>query len=510
MANELIVIDDNSADALEIEGIIRKWGGDYRIRTNDEVPAPKDDTDEAREEFYAAVCEFVRHNLNSDTEAILLDVVFSQGKGVEAPLGYVLGKRLRRQFREIPIIFFTVRGEAEDFRNATYFFNFDGYISKTEFKSWRSDEKFVYEIKKASEKRKEALAELEYFKGVDAESTPISSKQSPVIMHISDIHYGIEGAVSEINAYASTLNALQRDIADNYPREGIPKPNLVVVSGDITKKGALEGYGSAKTFLNELGKLLGIATEHILLVPGNHDVNRAFSRFACNLDPFDESITAEGKPFGGYYPYRFGPFKTFFDDFYDRKYVYSLETNHMFTIFDLRHSYDLVFVGLNSCEIVDHSEKRRGKGYISLDTVQALKRKLTIHGLGGREVRKIAIWHHPLLTPDTEDIDISHHQEVLSELTKDGFFAYLHGHIHKPFHNYSPETGNGIFQFGAGTIGATSVERPEDWPRQYEVLCFNYSEQSHKIYSRQRAGNNFIPFASFVDNKPTYDFTIPA
>src|SRR6266545_5659067 len=108
MGRKLILIDDKPEVVDEIKGLIRKWGLlDYTVVANEGIPKPDNSSEKALNEFISQVIKFVSREVNEDTEAILLDVLFEQGdEGPESqvPLGYSIGKKLRSEFPQVPII----------------------------------------------------------------------------------------------------------------------------------------------------------------------------------------------------------------------------------------------------------------------------------------------------------------------------------------------------------------------------------------------------------------------
>jgi 3',5'-cyclic AMP phosphodiesterase CpdA len=70
------------------------------------------------------------------------------------------------------------------------------------------------------------------------------------IAHISDLHFPAKAA--------EQVTALGRSIAET-------KPDLIVVSGDLTRSGREEEFCQAKTFLDSL-------PARKLVIPGNHDI----------------------------------------------------------------------------------------------------------------------------------------------------------------------------------------------------------------------------------------------
>lgn len=93
-----------------------------------------------------------------------------------------------------------------------------------------------------------------------------------VLLHISDTHFGTEQP--PVVEALVTLAAQQR-------------PDLVVLSGDITQRARPEQFRAAKAFVQRLGA-------PVLAIPGNHDIalfdlwarlNRPYARYAAAFGP---------------------------------------------------------------------------------------------------------------------------------------------------------------------------------------------------------------------------------
>jgi len=102
--------------------------------------------------------------------------------------------------------------------------------------------------------------------------------EKTVIMHISDLHFGIEKKDPTVdNAYRKkVLEKFKENYADmitHYPNYA---PDILVVSGDIAFSGSPEDYEEAKDFFTYLidEKLPGnrLTKESVILCFGNHDV----------------------------------------------------------------------------------------------------------------------------------------------------------------------------------------------------------------------------------------------
>jgi predicted MPP superfamily phosphohydrolase len=104
-----------------------------------------------------------------------------------------------------------------------------------------------------------------------------------LVLHLTDLHLGSRGGavamgdyksqfvpgserVSRNHLITSTLEALAQHL-----RESGETLDAVVISGDITQAHALDGFEALDQTLGALGNCLP-APDHILVVPGNHDV----------------------------------------------------------------------------------------------------------------------------------------------------------------------------------------------------------------------------------------------
>jgi hypothetical protein len=105
---------------------------------------------------------------------------------------------------------------------------------------------------------------------------------SPITwLHLSDFHF----AAQEQDKWQANvvLRPLLDDVQCLLEKEQVSL-DVILVSGDIAAKGAPKEYDLAAAFLDELLARTGVLKEHLLLVPGNHDVERgAISRGARSI-----------------------------------------------------------------------------------------------------------------------------------------------------------------------------------------------------------------------------------
>jgi predicted phosphodiesterase len=115
-------------------------------------------------------------------------------------------------------------------------------------------------------------------------------------LHLSDIHFGAGGAHGKVDR-DDILDALVADI--QRMREGVPSIDQVIVSGDIAfSGGALKAteYEEAHSFLTGLGASLGLANDAILVVPGNHDIDRSVARDDHDVRRWLDELRLRGRP----------------------------------------------------------------------------------------------------------------------------------------------------------------------------------------------------------------------
>lgn len=101
-----------------------------------------------------------------------------------------------------------------------------------------------------------------------------------VVLHISDLHFGIENDRTDKTKYVrlrqremlSSLIVTLKDIITDTPDW---KPDIVAISGDIAWTGQSEEYRLYKEeFATPIAAALNISQDRIITCPGNHDIMR--------------------------------------------------------------------------------------------------------------------------------------------------------------------------------------------------------------------------------------------
>lgn len=274
--------------------------------------------------------------------------------------------------------------------------------------------------------------------------TPVS------IIHISDFHKRSR------DNYKNLLASLKTD-CNKYVREnGIPKPNVIVVSGDLVQGGTTEDikeqYEASLEFLNDLtNDFLDGDKRRVVIVPGNHDVDWNITkqsmevvkpgRRKSEIQGYNEIVkqSHSGDTSSNYrwswddqkvymikekklYTTRFASFREFFDAFYAGLYEYPEDEDYQFHFFDIP-GFGVSFLGLNSCFNNDHLNR---SGTINPICVANASSEIDKRVHAGQLV--IGVWHHHTIGTPYEDNYLDY--TILDTLVGNGIQLSLHGHQH--------------------------------------------------------------------------------
>src|SRR6266508_1736472 len=87
------------------------------------------------------------------------------------------------------------------------------------------------------------------------------------ILHLSDLHCGAN------DDPIVRLQPLVSDLRDRREGLGIESLDYLVISGDLTNRGAYEEFERVHDFLSDLVKEMKLTAERTIIVPGNHDLS---------------------------------------------------------------------------------------------------------------------------------------------------------------------------------------------------------------------------------------------
>ena len=328
----------------------------------------------------------------------------------------------------------------------------------------------------------------------------------PTILPISDLHRTSGPRLDNNELLAAVTSDAMR-----WNGEGIPRPDLIVVSGDLIQGSSLDTpdsdseitaqYNEAGDFLRRLSdEFVDSDRSRVVIVPGNHDVH--WSRARCAMKPlatcptgiaskaFDTSSNVrwnwgEQQAYevsnNDLYDSRFEHFRRFQADFYA-----GLDPN------PLSHSDgDLVFV-----EYPSHGLAVAGfaswygndcfchVGEIDMASLASSRELLA----NSKAPVAIAVWHHSIVGgPRAHDyMD----RRVIHRLIDFGFSVGLHGHQHypgaAPFELRLPNLTS-MAVVGAGSLAVGDRELPMGERRQFNIVVIDPSSESITVTVHVRA-----------------------
>ena len=284
-------------------------------------------------------------------------------------------------------------------------------------------------------------------------------------IHLSDIHFGQESG-SENDAHDDVKQRLIDDAAGLAGSGVYGAVDGVILTGDIAYSGKTQEYEQAGTWLDRLVDAVGCARTAVMLVPGNHDIDRGEVSRGCelmiddiwrrgdkSLDSFLGSDVDREVLFR-----RFAGYRGF-----ARAYGWEFEPDGGFASdrrVELAPGRFLRFVGLNSALVCS---ARDSKGQLFLGGRQRI-----LPRRAGEEL--VVLSHHPLewLQDSAETV-----QFVKSRAR---VFMYGHEHTANVVVEEVPVDGE-LLTISAGAAVPPYDERvPSGY--MYNLICFDWDEAS--------------------------------
>ncbi len=311
------------------------------------------------------------------------------------------------------------------------------------------------------------------------------------LLHISDLHIEVSEEFDRSLVLDPLIEQVRRDIKNGF------RPELLIVSGDIAKRGLREEYKAAKVFFDELLACLDLPQESLFIVPGNHDVNR--SKFnPSNTIPNYNNMRALNEELENV-NYRADLFKGMeeYFDFVEDNYKH-LICNHdrlvPFTrLYEAHCGKRIGLVGLNSAWMCRTSpdEKKIAIGEFQIKKAMAELNKNEHIDL------RINIFHHPLswLRPDDRKICKQYFDDSI----------LLTGHLHDPDAVSIEDLDVKLYQFQAGGayLGSDS-----QWPARFQYVTLDWKNNFMRLDFREYKDRAWS-IASTIGDKGKKEFPLP-
>ncbi len=288
------------------------------------------------------------------------------------------------------------------------------------------------------------------------------------ILHLSDLHFG---TLADANNWYGTIADDLNDLSSELDFDQI---DALIISGDVANRSTEEEYHAAEKFITQLAGEFRIKRSHIIIVPGNHDLNWDLG------DKFYQELAETGKMNEPLKQRRFEHFRNFYQAI--RMESYPLEYENQGIIYHMP-KLKLLILGLNSAWQLDRFKTKEAS--IHPDSITFALNKIRDNQDFYEGFLKMAVWHHPLSSPFEDRIKDHGFAE---RLARSGFRFAFHGHIHKSDKSlYSDPVnvgGRRLDIISAGTFGAPVREWTPGFPLQYNLLKLEGNKVT--VHTRRR------------------------
>lgn len=276
------------------------------------------------------------------------------------------------------------------------------------------------------------------------------------IIHISDLHAmnitDIDGKIlTKFNSWIvvgkqSDNDRYISDFCDFIQKTFIDTLYYLVITGDLTDSANTDEFEEVDRILNKIVKFLSIEKNRVLIIPGDHDVNRIDAVNARTNDPNNKIV----------YDYnieKFEKFSSFYSTFYNNERTFEAEK----AISDVLEIEDhkILYLGLNSNF---HIGAKSGKGFITPEKLE--QELIEINDKYDDSYTKIACFHHNLLPFYKEEKDgqweLDNLYDIKRLFTIYKIDSYIYGNEHTPHSELKLNIPNiSIGSFGIKSPNAT-------------------------------------------------------
>lgn len=281
----------------------------------------------------------------------------------------------------------------------------------------------------------------------------MSEPRSITILHLSDMQFGPKHRF-ETTAPGSLFARLRDDFTAMHERHGLV-PDLILITGDLVESGKPSEFKQFKAFAEATVEHFGLPRRRLVMIPGNHDINRAAAE-----SYFKDCEGDERTPKLPYWP-KLRHYAAMFAEFYTNEPDLQFSETEPYTTFEYP-DLGVVVAGLNST-IADSHRADDHYGFLGELQLRHFAPKLRLAADQGL-LRIAAIHHHPIHPEgDPAKQDLRDLKRFLGPYLN----LVVHGHIHEDELHWLDNTTPIL---GVGSAGVKAPQRPEEVPNQYQWI----------------------------------------
>ena len=289
----------------------------------------------------------------------------------------------------------------------------------------------------------------------------MKAQHSITILHLSDPQFNFNhrfgnlGSVGHDDNFDTLFERLSADL-HLLEKEGV-RPQIIVVSGDLAEWAKKSEFQDALEFLIKLTERCAVSRDHVIIIPGNHDINRNLSE-----SYFKQCEGDDEKPV---YPYwiKWKHYKWLFQEFYQSFPSITFTVEEPWTLWEFA-DLKMAVAGLNSTMDESHLEKSH-HGFVGEKQLRWLADRLSSYRQQGWF--RLGVVHHNVERGAVADDENLIDADDLKRLLVPELNLLLHGHTHNSKIGWlSPYTP----VLATGSAALKLEARPLEVPNQYQAV----------------------------------------
>jgi WD40 repeat protein/3',5'-cyclic AMP phosphodiesterase CpdA len=287
----------------------------------------------------------------------------------------------------------------------------------------------------------------------------VATRASLTLLHLSDLQFGRlhlfqqEGVAGD-DAYDTLFRRLEVDLISLREQPRL-RPDVVVLTGDLAEWGMRKEFEQVASFATKLADLLELERRRILVVPGNHDINRK----SCEAY-FRDCEAEDVRPTQPYWK-KWKFYHEFFVKFYSGIHEYEFREDRPYTLFELPE-LELVIAGLNSTMVESHLDADH-YGHLGEAQLRWFAERLEQRS----DWLRIAAVHHNPIRGETGDDENLRDAEDMQRILGKHLHLVVHGHRHRAGVQW---WGPRLPILATGSASVDAKARPDEVPNQYQFI----------------------------------------
>ncbi|MCA9705639.1 MAG: pentapeptide repeat-containing protein, partial [Myxococcales bacterium] len=307
------------------------------------------------------------------------------------------------------------------------------------------------------------------------------SGRALTFLHLSDLQFGRhhlfeDEGVGADRAYDTLYERLRADLVELRDEHDL-RPDVVLLTGDLAEWGMRKEFDQVERFATKLQELLELDRRRILVVPGNHDVNRKL------CEAYWSECEGDGEAPVPPYWKKWKHFHRFFARFYEGIDDYAFSEDEPWTLFELP-ALKLVVAGLNSTIKESHRDEDH-YGWVGERQLRWFSDRLK-RNPGWLRVGAI---HHNVIREAQLDDENLRDADDMRRILGLQLNLVMHGHRHEAGVQWWDPS---LPILGAGSAAVSREWRAQEVPNQYQIVRVERSRLSWWTRMYARAQKRFV------------------